>query len=134
MRRPHLVAVEKSFECVVTDRLEQPVPHRAVAFLGDDQRLRHELIDEIDHVEGIDPGGGAQSLGCLQREAADEHAEAAEHSLRGRVEEVIAPVDGCLQRSLSSHRAAGASGEQPEALVEHAGELLDAQAAESSGR
>ena len=49
------------------------------------------------------------------------------------VEQVMAPVDRSLERPLALHHRTGATGEQPEADVELAGDLLDRKVA-TTGR
>ena len=118
----------------MTDRLEQPVAHRTGAFLRDHERLGHELVDQVEHVDEVDALACADRLGRFERETADERAEPPERRLFGWRQQVVAPVDGCLERSLARHPAARPATEEPKTLIESGCELFDAQASQARGR
>ena len=84
--------------------LERVLPHRlehseaGLAFghaLGAKQAVVQERLDPVDHVQVEVAGHGR---GTVEREAADEHAEAREERLLVGREEVVAPVDRGAKR------------------------------------
>ena len=73
-------------------------------------------------------------LGRVEREAAGEHREAAEHGAFALGQQVVAPVDRRLQRLLAGQHGACAAGQQPEAVVEPGRDLLDGEPAHRAPR
>ena len=133
--------------CAVADRVEH-------ALLG--QALDPVLADRLEH-----PVARRRRVDDLQERAVDQRGEEVEDlaraSRRGRptalcgvtppgktasrsasvrsasVEQVPAPVDDGAQRAVARQRGAAAAGEQPEAVVEPPGELLERQRAQPRG-
>ena len=87
---------------------------------GTTQRALGERGEPVEHVVDAADGGG----GLLGR-ARLEHGEPARERALVVVEQAPAPVDHRAQRAVARQRGAAAAGEQPEAVVEARGELLD---------
>ena len=86
-----VAALGEPLERVLPDRLEHS--EAGIAFghaLGAKQAVVQERLDPVDQVQ-VEVGGHGR--GAVEREAADEHAEAGEERLLVGREEVVAPVD-----------------------------------------
>ena len=98
--------VVESFERVLTDRLEQPVPGAGWGGVGDDERLVDELAEAVEHIEGLDPVAAATDFGGVEGEPTREDPEAVEELPFAWCEQVIGPVDGLAQGLVTFHRGA----------------------------
>ena len=118
---------------VLPDRLQQAVARVAVGPAGHQhQRLVHQPRQQIERPELVgaiceDPRRD------LERPAADEHRQHAQQPLLLGGELVVAPLDRRLQRLLPRQRGL-AAGQQPEAIVQLAANLLDREQLHAGGR
>ena len=74
----------------------------------------------VPRIEAIARGHCGRGGGV---ERAREHADAIEHLLLERGEQLVRPLDRGAQRLVALHRAAPPAGEEPEPLVEQTGDL-----------
>ena len=107
--------------------LEQPVA-RLVAALRR-RRATCRPARPGDRARPIDRCGSsaADALRRLQREAADEDAEAAEHRLLVGRQQAVAPFERGAQRLVAAQRQARAAGQHAKALVEPRAQAVDAE-------
>ena len=63
---------------------------------------RHEAVGDQHRVVAELSGGAADDGGGVERGAAGEHGDPAEHRLLGRRKEVVAPAHGVAHRPLAS--------------------------------
>lgn len=82
---------------VAPDRLEEPVAHCRLGFVGHHQRLRDELVHDVHHVHSVNVGRRADDFRGFQCEPADKHAEPAQNCLSRGIEQVVAPIDRRLK-------------------------------------
>ena len=97
------------FECVLPDRLEEPVPRGLELVVDIDERLVDEPGEHVEHVR-LEGHASCDGLGGLQREPAREHRDAREHRSLVFVEQVVRPVDGRAQRLMARQSPATATG------------------------
>ena len=81
----------------------------------------------------MSPRGRHHRLGGFERERSGEHAEPPERDLLLVVEAFVAPVDRGGQGLLTGHHGAGASGQEPEAVVELGGDALGGELTAAGG-
>jgi hypothetical protein len=118
---------------VLPERLEHPVAHGVVgAALGRHQRLVEEPGQVGRHAVERQRRRPADAFGRLEIEAAAEAGEPGEKHALGRLEQVVAPVDGRTQRLMPWHPAAGAP-EEREARVEAASDLVGGEGGDTRG-
>ena len=104
------VALRQSFGRVLADRLEHPEAWLAGGHvLRPEQAVVEQRFDTRDHVD-LEVTGDRSST--VQREAADEDAEAREESLLLRAEEVVTPLDRGAQRPVPPGQACAGLGPQ----------------------
>src|SRR6185436_14058553 len=89
---------------VLAHRFEKPVTVALGREL--DQRLVHELRQEVQHVAAVDVLRRADRLRGLQRKSAGEYRETAQQRSLARREQVVAPVDARPQRLLAGQGGA----------------------------
>ena len=65
--------------------------------------------------------------GGLERERAGVHGHAAEHLLLSLGQQAVAPVHGCRQRLVPVRGRPIAASQQPEAVIEPRGQVVQAQ-------
>ena len=126
MRGPEPLAVAARVEVilrVLADRLEEPVAGLGRLRVGHDERSCDERGEELEHVVRLDDVARPDGFGRLEAEAAREHAEPLQQQLLARVEQVVRPVDRGAQRLVALDRGARPTAEQPEPLVEPAGDV-----------
>ena len=115
-----LTRLDESFARVLADGLEQAVAAALVVDLH--ERLVDQPGDQLEHRVRVDQIVGAHGLGRLEREAAGEHREPAQHRALLVVEEVVTPRDRRFEGLLAGHDGLPAAGEQPEPVVERLGD------------
>ena len=103
---------------VLADHLEESVPRARVHLVALDQRLGHELAEEVESVRvgGLDVG--RERDGGFEVEAAEAHREPLQQHLRVRREQFVRPVDGCTQRLVPFHRPTPPTGRSSELSIE----------------
>jgi hypothetical protein len=102
--------------CILSDRLQQPVPRLAVGLVGRDQRLVDQAAYGDEHVV---PGRArADRVGGIEGEVPREHGQLPEQHAVGLVQQVVAPLDRGLQCLLAGGDTPRAAGQQPEAVVQ----------------
>ena len=114
---------------VLAHRLQQPVARCAVARLGQHQRLVHQRVSRSSTPSPSIAVAGADRLGRLERPAPGEDRQPPEQRALRLAEQVVAPVDQRAQRLLARQGRPAAAGQQPEAVVQPGGDLLDRQRA-----
>ena len=113
------------------------------------EALERELPDRLEHAEPaarptankalldkrfyLVERGGADGLGRFEVEAAGEDGQAGEQTLRLRVEQVVAPLDGGPQRALTLGRVMCASRQERQPLLETGEQLLGRKDPHSRG-
>ena len=106
-----------------------------VDLVNSNQRLVGEPIDEIENFVRIDVSKSTDDrLGRVHRERSCEHPKPPQRGALGGVEQIVTPIDRCLQGLLAGQHGTGPAGEQTEAVIELAGDLLDRQVATASSR
>src|SRR4051794_29969376 len=106
----------QSLEPVLAQRLEQPVADGALTVLDADQRLVDQRAELIEHPLGLHTVARAYVLCRLEREAAREHAQAAQQQPLAGGEQVVAPVQRRAQGLLTLARRARPPDQQAEAI------------------
>src|SRR5215218_5007572 len=104
----------------LADGLEHPEPGRAIDVPFDmEEALVDQIAQRLKNV-GLGPIQGSMQDLRRSREAksSDEDSEAGEYAPLGRSQEVIAPVDCGLDRSLSSRSVGRTDGESGKPLLE----------------
>ena len=109
---------------VVAQRLEQLVAGRAA--LACRRTVEHRALGEprqqVEHV-----AAGQTDLGSGEIERSGEHRQRGEQLLLVGLEQVVGPADRVVHRPVARVAAAAHRLQQPEALVEPAGDLGDAE-------
>src|SRR5438477_283076 len=113
--------------------LEQAVAGNSRAGVGDDQRARHQLRQQVDDRELVDTLVGGDPRSRLDGEAAGEDRETAQHDALGFRKHVVAPVERRAQRLLTRQRGTRSAREQSEAITQTSIDLLDRQGAGARG-
>ena len=104
---------------VLAQRLQQPVPRRAVGLLlHHHQRLVRQVREPLEDLLRRDPRTRTDVLGGFQRPAPGEHRERGEEGPLRRPQQLKAPVHGGPQRLLAGQRRAAALGQQAEAVLQ----------------
>ena len=115
---------------VLLDRVQQPVAGLAAQLVVEgDQRLVDERGHQVEHGAGRDLLVRADLLGHLQVPAG-EHRQPAQQDLLRLGQQLVAPVHRGAQRLLPRRRGPVARGQQPEPVIEPAGDLLHRQRAD----
>ena len=96
------------------DRLQQPVAGPAVALDDLQQRLLGQCGDQVKHVVAVDAVPAHHRLGSIQFKRPGKHRQPRQRQPLHVVEQVVAPVQGGLQRSLTCRRPPHPAGQQPE--------------------
>ncbi len=128
-----LAGVAEPLARVQPHRLEQPVAPLASALVSGDERLLDETREHVGAPRDVETGAGADGLDRAQLEAAGEDAEPAQEHPLVRLEQVVAPLEGRLERLLPRRRRAAAGAEEPETVVEPLGHRSGAERAEPPG-
>jgi hypothetical protein len=120
-----LTRIGQPVECVLADRLEQPIAPWVVQL---DQRLVDQAGQHIQSgAVGYRIEGGNQVRG-VQSEAAGEDAETAEQHPFLRSQKLMGPVHGSQECLLAWYHAPTVGGEEPETVVEGGCDALRGQA------
>jgi hypothetical protein len=94
------------------------------------------LVVPVEQAVGDQPGQGVQDrrvrvavgvadgLGGRQRAAAGEHSQPGQQPLLGRIQQVVAPVQGGPQRLLAGRQVTGPPGQQLQAVLQPCLEVL----------
>ena len=113
---------------VLAHRLQQPVAPRAGgALVHLHQRLVDQPRQQVEHRVRGEAVARADRLGGLQRPAAGEDRQPPQQRPLRLGQQVVAPVERRPQRLLARQRGPAAAGQQPEAVVQPPGDLLDRQ-------
>ena len=91
------------------------------------------VLDNCEHLVGLDEPSGAHGFDPLEGEASGEDGEASEEGALGRGEQVVGPFDERLEGLVAAQRAAPASGQEAEAIVQPGRDLVDAEHAHPRG-
>jgi hypothetical protein len=127
-----LAGGDKMLVSVLAHDLQQAVA-RAPGALERNQRLVHEVREQVHHVVFDRLRVRGDGLDGLQGAAAAEHREPAQqHALRRR-EQRVAPVERRAQRLLVRQRGLVAFGEEPHAVVQPRGDVVDRERAHARG-
>ena len=120
-------------EPVLADRLEHPVAGRLAPGTTCSSERSASAASAVEHVRLARArlGATATALSAVAP-GAEDRQPAGERAL-GLVEQLPAPVDHGAQRAMARQRGAAAAGEQPEAVVEARGELLERHRAQPRG-
>ena len=92
-----LAGIGQPLERIQPRRLEHPVARHGLAF-GHDERLVDECAQVLEHIPGVDRLVVGDKLCRLQREAADEDADASEDRLFLGAQQAMAPFERGSQR------------------------------------
>jgi hypothetical protein len=95
-----LTAFDEPLTRVDANRLQQAIPCRPIAGIGDDERLCNERSEQRDDAPRLDAVARANTFGSVERKAAGEDRETREEGALHLAEELVAPVDRRLQRGL----------------------------------
>src|SRR5262245_47117250 len=106
----------ESLRRVLSNRLQQPEARLGAILIERDERLAHEVLQEIEHAMP----GARHRLRCVEREAARKDREPLEQRLLLGREEIVAPVEGRSQRLLPSGARPAALRQEPELILEAA--------------
>ena len=110
------------------DRLQQSVRRRAVGIVGEDEALVDQPADGVEHCDRLDvTRRGHHRLSRLQRERPSERSETTQNPSFDIVEQLVAPFDRCQQRLLPRHNHPRSAGQEPEPIVQLAGDLFAAE-------
>ena len=112
-----LARLVELLEPVLADRLEHPVARCPTTCSSDLSTSDGEAVEHVGSPR--DRGGG------LLGRARAEHGQPAGERALVLLQQAPAPVDHGAQRAVARQRGAAAAGQQPEAVVEARGELLD---------
>ena len=115
---------------VEADRLQQPVAAVADAVVGRDQRLLDQARKYVGDLAPVEAVAGTHRLDRGQFEASGEDGQAAEEDSLVVGEQLVAPLEGRLQRLLARRRGAAACAQQPEAVVQPLRDRVRPQRAE----
>ena len=132
--------LSQGFQCEGPDAVEEPVPDRVRAgarctfVIDDHQATRYEAIDYVDgharrHFKGLQ-----HALGRVHRGPAREGGQGPQASLVVWKQELVAPLDGRLQRPETFRPVTGGVAQDGEAVVKPTGDFLDRQGAGPRGR
>ena len=111
---------------ILPDRLQHVVAGLGTGAIDDDERLVDQARQHVEHLVNGSVLVRDDELHGLEGAAAGEDRQAREDEPLHRGEEVVRPVDRGAQRVVTLH-AAPAAGEEPEALVNAARQLFDAE-------
>jgi len=123
----------EAFEGISPRGLEQPIAGHRLA-LGQHQRLVHQRAKVIERSPAVDLRIPGDVLRGFQREAAGEHAQAAEHALLLGGEQAMTPLERRSQRLVPAEHCARSGGEHVEALAEPRAQAFDAEQRHAGGR
>ena len=122
-KRRLLPGIRQTFQRVQADALQHPIPPTPLwSLLHDDQGLCHQRGQPVDH--GQRGTVAADEGRSIERPSVGEHGEPSQQDLLLVAEEIMAPVHGRLEGLLALAGAARSTGEQPEPVIEHAGDLF----------
>jgi hypothetical protein len=97
----------------LTDRLEQPVAHLRGGRFGQHQRAVDQGREAVQHILT-----GPKDLGRVEVESASEHRQLLEQQPLGGLEQLVAPVEGCLHRALTRAGVADTAAQQGQSGVQ----------------
>ena len=121
-----VVGIDEAFLGVLADRLQHVVAGLGTGAVDDDERLVDQARQHVEHIVRGSVLARDDELRGFEGAAAGEDREAREDEPLHRGEEVVRPVDRGAQRVVTLH-ATPAAGEEPEALVNAARQLFDAE-------
>jgi hypothetical protein len=127
-----LTGLDQTRRGVLAERFEHAIARARL--VGVDHRLVDERHEQVEHLDRRDVSRGRDLFGRVERKATCEHREATEHRAFPIRQQVIAPVDRCLERLLARQHRPRATGEQAETIVEARGDLFDGQPAHARRR
>ena len=96
------------------DGLQQPVAGPALTGGHLHQRLLDQPGDQAEHGGAVEPRPAHHRLGGIQLERPGEHRQPRQRQPLRVAEQVVAPVQGGLQRALTRRRPPHPAGQQPE--------------------
>jgi len=113
-----LAALSEPLGCVAPDRLEHRVSNDLAIGSRDDEALVDERRQRVDHVSAELGRGPAYRDSLLDPTTTDEDREPSEQRPTRRIEQVVAPRDGLVQRPLMVWRVAVGPRQQAGPLYE----------------
>ena len=128
-----LAGVDQLLLGVLADALEQAVAGGAVLLLDDHEAAGHEMVQEVEDVEGIDAVAGRHRLCRLERPPAAEDGQPPQKHALVLGQQLVAPVDGGPQRLLAGHGRAVAAGEEAELVAETVEDLAGGEHVHARG-
>src|SRR5438874_1968917 len=100
---------EREILAISSDCFQQSVTGLPIKLLREDQRLRHELCEQLEDVVLHEVAPRADHLGCLKQPTTRENPQASEQqTLRGG-EQLIAPIHRAAQCLLARQGGAAAA-------------------------
>ena len=100
--------------------------------------LHHRLVDQrrqrVEHDPFVGAAIGEQTLRRLEAKAADEHREPAQHRLRARVEQRMAPFERRAQCLVARERIARGVAQELQPLADAHDQRFDAEQRDARGR
>ena len=126
-----LTGLIEPFAGVEADRLEQPVAAVADAVVARDERLLDQPRQDVGDLTPFEAVTGAHRLDRGEVEAPGEDGQAAKERPLVVREQLVAPLEGRLERLLARRRRAAARAQQPEAVVQPLCDRVRPQRAEA---
>lgn len=117
---------------VLAQGVEHPEADAEAALLPHHHGFADQLADQVQHLLRVDAVAGADVLGGLEIEAAGEDGEASPEQTFLQRAEFVTPADCGAQGLMPQQGAAGAAGQQAEAVVEAEGDLLHRERAQAA--
>ena len=134
--RPHGLGLAGFAELllrVLAHGLEQPVPRSATGVFGRHQRLVDQQGELIEDLVALHFGVTGNGLGGVEVETAEEDREPPEQNALGLGQQGMRPVHRRAQRLLPTHRCPCATGQEAEAVVQAADNLLQRECTDAGG-
>ena len=122
-----LAAFGEFFEPIGPHRVEQPIARDGAARHPSDERLRDQIGDAVHDFRRRDLGARNNRACRFQAEDAGEYRQAPQDHPLGLAQQLVAPVERRPQRLVARQGGAPAAGQDPEAIVEVCGDLLNSE-------
>ncbi len=104
-----------------------PVPHSAARVVGHHQRLAHEQSELVEDLVSLDLGAAGDGTGGGEVESTHERRKPAKQDSLGLGQQRMRPIHRRMQCLLATHRSAGTTGQQAEAVVQTVDDLVERQ-------
>src|SRR5580704_3353797 len=120
---------------VQTNGLQQAVAALARGSLvGDHEGLLDQTREHVGDARGVEVAAGAHAFDGFEPEAAGEGCEPTKQGPLVRLEEVVTPLEGRLERLLPCRRSMARRAENPEPVVEPLRDRRGTECSEAAGR